>query len=152
MLAMKLFGKSERIIRRILIVEDEPLVAFDNEHFLSEAGYEVVATVDTLADARRVMDEQQVDLVLCDFRLRGEGNGADVARHAATKDMPVLYVSGLKPSDLDSLAIGFLAKPYNGKALIAALTTLDSHLAGKRIKRLPPGLVLFTHSNDAVEG
>jgi CheY-like chemotaxis protein len=39
-----LFGKRERAIRRILIVEDEPLVAFDNEHLLRECGYEVVAT------------------------------------------------------------------------------------------------------------
>ena len=48
-----LFGKRERTIRRILVVEDEPLVAFDNEHMLQDAGYEVVATVDTLADAAR---------------------------------------------------------------------------------------------------
>ena len=37
-----LFGKRERLIRRILIVEDEPLVAFDNEYLLKDAGYEVV--------------------------------------------------------------------------------------------------------------
>ena len=33
-----LFGRHERTIRRILVVEDEPLVAFDNEHLLKEAG------------------------------------------------------------------------------------------------------------------
>ena len=41
-----LFGKRERRISRIMIVEDEPLVAFDNEYMLKDAGYEVVATVD----------------------------------------------------------------------------------------------------------
>ena len=51
-----LFAKRERRIRRILIVEDEALVAFDNEHGLTEAGYEVVATVDCLADAAAVID------------------------------------------------------------------------------------------------
>ena len=48
-----LFGKRERRIRRILIVEDEPLVAFDNEYMLKDAGYEIVATVDNFAEPRR---------------------------------------------------------------------------------------------------
>ena len=62
-----LFGKRERTIRRIVIVEDEPLVAFDNEHMLSEAGYDVVATVDNLADATRVIQEEEIDLILTDI-------------------------------------------------------------------------------------
>ena len=43
-----LFGKRERHIRRILVVEDEPLVAFDNEYQLSDMGFEVVGTVDNI--------------------------------------------------------------------------------------------------------
>ena len=80
-----LFGKRERAIRRILIVEDEPLVAFDNEHLLRECGYEVVATVDTLADAVRVLGEEEVDLVLSDIQLNGDGDGMDVARAAGAR-------------------------------------------------------------------
>ena len=53
-----LFGKRERRIRRILIVEDEPLVAFDNEYMLRDAGYEIVATVDSPADAIEVIDDR----------------------------------------------------------------------------------------------
>lgn len=41
-----LFGRRERRINRIMVVEDEPLVAFDNESMLQDAGYVVVATVD----------------------------------------------------------------------------------------------------------
>src|SRR4028119_1814688 len=89
-----LFGKRERAIRRILIVEDEPLVAFDSEHLLRESGYEVVATVDTLADAVRVLGEEEVDLVLSDIQLNGDGDGMDVARAAAAKNVPVLVGTG----------------------------------------------------------
>src|SRR3712207_9480054 len=88
-----LFGKRERTIRRILIVEDEPLVAFDNEHMLSEAGYEVVDTVDNLADATRVILEQELDLVLTDIKLSGDGDGMDVARAAAAGSVPALFRS-----------------------------------------------------------
>ncbi len=40
---------------RVLIVEDEPLIAFDNEHALIQAGYIVVATVDRFRDAEAVI-------------------------------------------------------------------------------------------------
>ena len=138
-----MFGKRARVISRILIVEDEPLVAFDNEHFLTEAGYEVVATVDRLADALSILEEQDIDLVLADIRLRGEGDGTDLARHPAARGVPVLLISGHAPPDEPGLAIGYLAKPYTNKMLVAALATLDDHLAGRRVKRLPRGLKLF---------
>jgi hypothetical protein len=41
-----LFGRAPPRLQRLLIVEDEPLVAFDNEHFLETHGYIVVATID----------------------------------------------------------------------------------------------------------
>ena len=138
-----LFGKRERAISRILIVEDEPLVAFDNEHSLGEAGYEVVATVDTLADAVRVLADQEIDLVLSDIVLRGDGDGMDVARAAAAKNVPVLFVTGNCPVEARSLGIGSLAKPYTDKILRTALIALDRKLQGESVKRLPAGLSFY---------
>ncbi|MDQ3139347.1 MAG: response regulator [Pseudomonadota bacterium] len=141
-----LFGKRERAIRRIMVVEDEPLVAFDNEHMLGEAGYEVVATVDNLADAQKAIEEQQIDLILSDISLRGDGDGTDVARAAQVKGVPVLFVSGSCPVEARSLAVGCLAKPYNDKMLRAALDALDAKMLGKPLKKLPPGLSLYDAS------
>ena len=139
-----LFGKRERLIRRILIVEDEPLVAFDNEHLLVEAGYEVVATVDNLDAARAVIEsEEQIDLILTDIRLAGDGDGTGVARAAAEKGVPVLFVTGFCPEEAQSLAVGCLTKPYTDKVLRAALDCLDDVLQGKEVKRLPPQLSLY---------
>src|SRR4051812_44355026 len=45
-----LFGKRKQVVKRILIVEDEPLTAFDNENILGDAGYEIVATIDRFDD------------------------------------------------------------------------------------------------------
>jgi DNA-binding response OmpR family regulator len=141
-----LFGKRERSIRRIVIVEDEPLIAFDNEHLLGEAGYEVVATVDNLADAQRVIESEDLDLVLSDISLRGDGDGTDVARAAALRKVPVLFVSAGCPLEAQALAVGCLAKPYSDKTLKLALDALDAKLAGKRMKKLPPGLSFYEHS------
>ena len=138
-----LFGKRERTIRRIAIVEDEPLVAFDNEHMLTEAGYEVVATVDNLADAVRAIHEQEIDLVLTDIKLSGEGDGVDVARAAAAKGVPVLFVTATCPEEAQTLGIGCLAKPYSAKAMKAALEALDRTLQGQPVKKLPAGLSLY---------
>ena len=138
-----LFGKRERTIRRIAIVEDEPLVAFDNEHLLGEAGYEVVATVDNLADAVRVIQEEELDLVLSDIKLSGDGDGMDVARAAAAKGVPVLFVTGNCPSEAQTLGIGCLAKPYTEKTMKSALQALDDKLQGRKVKKLPAGLSLY---------
>lgn len=138
-----LFGKKARAISRILIVEDEPLVAFDNEHVLGENGYVVVGTVDSLADAVRVLGEEPVDLVLSDIKLNGDGDGMDVARAAAAKGVPVLFVTGNCPLEGRSIGIGCLAKPYSDKMLKSALEAVDRRLQGKIVRRLPNGLTLY---------
>jgi DNA-binding response OmpR family regulator len=140
-----LFAKRERAIRRIAIVEDEPLIAFENEYLLGEAGYDVVATIDNFADALRLFEQdgERIDLILCDVQLRGEGDGFDVARAAALRNIPVLFVSGHCPSEARSLAVGCLAKPYSGKMLKSALLAVDRRLQGQAVKRMPAGLSLY---------
>jgi len=141
-----LFGKRERLIRRILIVEDEPLVAFDNENMLQDAGYEVVATVDSFADALAVIEAEALDLVLTDLSLAGDGDGTDVARAAAAKGVPVLFVTGNCDEEARSLALGCLAKPYSERVLLGALAAIDGHIQGKRPKKLPEQLTFYAQA------
>jgi DNA-binding response OmpR family regulator len=138
-----LFGKRERRINRILIVEDEPLVAFDNETMLRDAGYEVVATVDSFADAAAVIHADALDLILTDLTLAGEGTGIDVARTAAAAGIPVLFVTGNATAEAQGLGLGCLTKPYSGKVLLGTLAAVDQHLQGRAPKRLPEELTLY---------
>lgn len=138
-----LFGKRKRLVSRILLVEDEPLVAFDNETSMRELGYEIVATVDRFMDAAAILDAQDVDLVLTDVSLAGERTGIDVARYAAGKGVPVLFVSGTCPADAGACAIGCLAKPYNERALKNALQAVDRKIGGGNPGKLPPGLIFY---------
>ena len=137
-----LFGKTKRIVKRILIVEDEPLTAFDNETMLEEAGYIVVATHDRYADAVATLDRERIDLILSDVRLTGERSGIDLARVAKEKNIPVLFSTGMAPEGADELAVGCLMKPYNERTLKAALLAVDQHLQGGKAKP-PKGLVLY---------
>jgi len=137
-----LFGKRKRIVNRILIVEDEPLTAFDTENLIGDQGYEVVATLDRFADAIATLDREQVDLVLCDVRLAGERTGIDLAREARRRSIPVLFVTGAAPDNSSELVVGVLMKPYNDRTLKSALKAVDRYLAGKKA-RPPRGLTLF---------
>jgi DNA-binding response OmpR family regulator len=137
-----LFGKRKRIVNRILIVEDEPLTAFDNEILIGDAGYEVVATLDRFSDAVATLDKEQVDLILSDVRLTGERTGIDLAREARSRGIPVLFVTGGAPANSSELVIGVLMKPYTHRTMRSALAAVDCYLAGKRT-RPPRGLTLF---------
>lgn len=135
------FGRKKRHIVRLLVVEDEPLVAFDNEYSLSDAGFTVVATV-ARADAAIAALKDGIDLVVSDVQL-DEGSGLDVARAAQAAGIPVLFVSGAMPAEAQSLAAGCLAKPYAPRDLVAAIRAIDTTLAGGKVGRLPGGLTLF---------
>ena len=137
-----LFGKRHRVVKRILIVEDEPLTAFDNENMIREAGYEVVATVDRVQDAIDKLDEEQIDLILSDVRLTGERTGIDLAIAARERGVPVLFSTGQPPENASELVLGCLTKPYNERTLKNALCAVDDHLSGRKAKP-PKGLELY---------
>lgn len=139
-----LFGRKKRRIERLLVVEDEPLVAFDTEHFLTGEGFAIAATVDTLGEALRVIGaDDELDLVLADINL-ADGSGVDVARAAQARGLPVLFVTGSFPEEARALAAGCLAKPYPQRDLLAAIGAIEAVLEGEKApKRLPGGFSLF---------
>lgn len=129
-----LFGKRNRIVKRIVIVEDEPLTAFDNEVTLADLGYDVVATLDSFENAIALLDREDIDLVLSDVRLSGERNGLDLARAAKQRGVPVLFSTGHEiPEEGKTVAIGCLSKPYTERQLKNALEAVDRMLAGETV-------------------
>jgi CheY-like chemotaxis protein len=143
-----LFGKQKRKVKRILIVEDEPLTAFDNESMLTDAGYEVVATLDKFDDALGVIDREPVDLILSDVRLRSRQTGVDLARVAKAKGIPTLFATGHPYPEAAEVAVGCLMKPYSERQLKGAIEAVDRFLSGDKAKP-PKGLELFDRGAEA---
>ena len=136
-----LFGKRKQVVKRILIVEDEPLTAFDNENMLGDAGYEIVATVDDFDEAIAIIDREEVHLILSDVRLRSTQTGIDLAHHAKERGVPTLFATGHAHPDC-GVAVGCLSKPYSERQLCKAIEIIDRHLQGEKVKA-PRGLELF---------
>jgi CheY-like chemotaxis protein len=156
-----LFGTRERYVKRILIVEDEPLVAFDNETMVANAGYTVVATVDSVREALAMLDrelasgdenavdeapERGIDLVLTDITLTGRRSGIDLAAEATARGIPVLFATANPPEDGEGNALGVLCKPYNERRLKAALKAVEELLAEKPNVKAPDGVIFYTRS------
>jgi CheY-like chemotaxis protein len=138
--------RRERAIKHILVVEDEPLVAFTNEQMIKDCGYEVVATVDTAGDALAAIESaEELDLVLADISL-SDGSGVDVAEAAGRRGVAVLFVTGSFPGEHRHLAVGHLAKPYSDKMLKHAIEAVDALMRGERVKKVPDGLTLFAET------
>ena len=139
-----MFGRKSRRINRVLIVEDEPLVAFDTEHFLSDEGYEIHATVDRVAEAIAHLDDADsaIDLVLVDVQL-ADGSGIDVAQAARRNGVQALFVTGNCPGEAKAFAAGCLAKPYAQRDLMAAILAIEDVLDGRKVRKLPVGFTLF---------
>src|SRR6476620_4509646 len=137
-----LFGKRKQVVKRILIVEDEPLTAFDNENTLAAEGYEIVATVDDLDEALDVLEREQVDLIVSDVRLRTQKSGIELAKTAKGMGVPTLFATGHANQEAAKIAVGCLLKPYTERQLCKAIASVDRHLQGEKVKKTK-GLELF---------
>lgn len=96
---------------RILVVEDEGIVAKDIQHKLEGLGYLVTALAFTGTEALRLLTETPPDLVLMDIKLPGKMDGIAVANEIRTKaDIPVVYLTAF--ADQDTLQRAKLSEPY----------------------------------------
>ncbi len=112
---------------KILIVEDEYIIANDLELILQEAGYPVIGVADSVAEAIGLMNQQKPDIVLLDIYLKGKETGIDLAKPLDELGIPFIYISANdNKSVLEAVKatqpIGYIVKPFREKDV---LTTLE---------------------------
>jgi DNA-binding NarL/FixJ family response regulator len=110
--------------RRVLIVEDEWLVATQLEAYLRAGGYEVVGAAADAADGLALAAAQRPELMVMDIHLAGPVDGIELAKEVRARlDIPSLFVSG----NLDAATIaraaaagpaGHLHKPFGQTELL----------------------------------
>ncbi len=108
---------------RILIAEDEAIVAMDLEKILLGLGYQVVERVSRGEDAVRAAAETIPNLVLMDIKLEGDLDGIDAAEKIkANLDIPLVYITSYATNELLDRAkatspFGYLLKPFSEQQL-----------------------------------
>lgn len=113
---------------RILIVEDEWLVAMEIESVLAAAGYRVIGPTGRAAEAVRLAERERPDLALMDIRLARGDDGVAVAQELRQRfGVPSLYASAhADPATVDrakaARPAGWLPKPFSKDQLLAAVT------------------------------
>src|SRR5687767_9404080 len=108
---------------RILIVEDENIVALDIENALRDFRYDVLPVASSGEEAVRLAQERKPDLVLMDIRLRGRMDGIEAARLIHDRlDIPVIFLTahtdeGTLQRAKSSEAFGYIVKPFEKQEL-----------------------------------
>lgn len=138
-----LFASRPSCIKRLLVIEDDPLVAFDNERTLKHSGYDVVATVDSGEAAVAIMAAEQIDALVLDLGLAGDMTGREVARLARDRGIAVLLVTGQCPKDAGDIALACLHKPHGAAALIGALRAIETMICKNKVPRKISGLETY---------
>ncbi|HKR04083.1 MAG TPA: response regulator, partial [Bacteroidia bacterium] len=104
---------------KILVVEDENIVAKDIQNTLIRLGYDVPATASSAVIAFDKLDEVKPDLVFLDIRLKGDMDGIQIAERIKTEyDLPVIFLTSYADKNtLDRAKLtqpyGYLIKPFN---------------------------------------
>ena len=112
---------------RILIVEDEGIVAADLQSMVRQLGYEVVGIAATGTEAVEKTEALKPDLVLMDIRLQGTMDGIDAAeRIVAQGNIPVTYLTAYADSNTvdrakTTLPYGYILKPFEERDLRTAI-------------------------------
>jgi PAS domain S-box-containing protein len=133
--------------KRIMIVEDQRLIAADIENTLRKIGYDIAGSFASGEEVVAMAFDLHPDLILMDIRLRGELDGIQAAEAIrARADVPIVYLTAYADEETIARAkattpFGYVVKPFNERELRAAIEVAiykhatDLLLAEERARR-----------------
>jgi DNA-binding LytR/AlgR family response regulator len=125
---------------KVLIVEDEVLVAEDLAADLADMGFDAIDIAISGEECFASFEKNKPDVILMDIRIKGELSGIEVAKKLKEKaSTPIIYLSSNTDSATMKQAIeshpqSFISKPYNRKDLKAAIEIAFIHYNQKELE------------------
>ena len=109
---------------RILVVEDEALIAMDLQALLEDAGYRVLGPANSSAAALALIDVDEPDVALLDVNL-GRSDAFGVANILTERNTPVIFLTGHTAHKLPPAHrhLPLVSKPYLPQVLLEAVAT-----------------------------
>ncbi len=129
---------------KVLIVEDEMLLAMELQWELEAAGHTVVGQAASGAQAMELLENSPPEFAFVDIQLQDGPKGIDFGRALAERSIPYVFVSGnIKklPPDFAG-AMGAIEKPYTMNGIANALEYISAVVAGNQDRPPPASLVL----------
>jgi DNA-binding response OmpR family regulator len=121
---------------KVLIIEDEALLAMELESLVEEAGHSVVGWATSSSEAKSMVESTDADIAFVDIHLSDGPTGVEVAEYIGRKKSSVVVFMTANPKripDHFAGAIGVIAKPYTMNGLTSALRYLQ-----EGVRRPPP--------------
>lgn len=115
-------AEGENFKKRVLLVEDNPLIALALESTLKELGFDVIASVAEVSSALQVIGREPVECAILDVNLGSQRVDA-VADALAARNCPFIFMTGYAVSDVPARHSGHavLQKPFRFDQLLATL-------------------------------
>lgn len=128
---------------RILIIEDDPLIAIDIEQTLNNLDFTVSGTAYSVEDALHQLKNNTPDAVLMDINLDDEKDGIDIAEIINEKyQLPFIFLTSHADKQTLERAkktkpAGYIIKPFDEKDLLAGLEIALYNFAQKQVQQKP---------------
>ena len=128
------------MLSKVLIVEDEVIVAEDIRSKLLQKGYQVLGIADSFDKALEMVKDNRPDVMILDIRIKGEINGVETAIILGShfeKTVPVVFLTAFSESEFPVLkavdSYAYINKPFTDeglfKAVESALNSANSPLS-----------------------
>lgn len=126
---------------KILVVEDDLLVADSLLHDLEQLNYRVTAIAESYEDALKAIQKERPDLALLDIGLKGELTGIDLAAELSLLHIPFIYLTGIQDMSTylrakDTSPLKNLSKPIDLLNLRNALLEINLQSAASPSERI----------------
>ena len=115
---------------RILIVEDEQIIAEDLKETLKNIGFEDCLIENSAEQALEIIKKQKPDLIIIDIKLTGEMDGIELAENInKIEDIPVIYFTAYSDEKVIEKAmatkpVAYLIKPVVEKELLDIINSV----------------------------
>lgn len=125
---------------RVLVAEDDAVVARDLKETLESLGYGVTSTVHSGGGAVTAAGEERPDVALLDIRMPGAMDGLEAGQALADRGIPVIYVTayadnGTLKMARETLPYGYVTKPFDARELKTAIeVALARYRADRRYR------------------
>lgn len=135
---------------RILIVEDEPLIASDIEMTVHSGNYSVAGIAFTSTQALDMLHRFRPDMVLLDIAIKGDKDGIEIAGIIRDKyKIPFIYITSFADKDTlerakATLPYGYIVKPFKDRDIISAIEMALYRHATLHMRKFPSDTTLAT--------